>query len=340
MTIKRRQILAAGGAALLAVRHPAFAQTPADWPSVIEAAKKEGQLFVYSANVGNPTQGAIGKAFEQKYGIKVEILEARASELRERIRTEQAAGRYIGDLSHNGATTTALQAKVGTFQPYGSLPSSAKIRAPFKADELRVPAFAHAYSILVNTNLVKAGDEPKSWKDLADPKWKGKILSDDMRALGGGSVLFFVTEEHLGRAFHDKLAQNQPVFSRDLRASELRLARGEYTIWIPQQISSFLALKGLPVKLLAPEEGYPFIAYELAMLKNAPHPNATRLFMEFYLGNEAQLIHAHAGNIVVTGEAAAAVPAELRAYANGKLFGTTDASRQDEMLRLAKEIYK
>lgn len=340
MNLGRRQVLIASGAMLAAVRGPARAQAPADWPRVVEAAKKEGQLFLYSANVGNPTHTAIAKAFEQKYGIKVEVLEARASELRERIRTEQAAGRFIGDLSHNGATTTALQLQAGTFQPCGALPSAAKIRAPFKADDVRVPAFAHAYSILANTNLVKPGDEPKSWKDLADPKWKGRILCDDMRALGGGSVLFFVTEEKLGRAFHEKLALNQPVFSRDLRASELRLARGEFALWMPQQLSSYLTLKGLPVKLLAPEEGYPFITYELAVLKNAPHPNAARLFVEHYLGDEAQQIHAQAGNIVVTTDAAAAVAPELKAYASGKLFGTTDAVRQDEMLRLAKEIYK
>ena len=338
MAIRRREVIAT--AALLAVRPPALAQAATEWQKVVEAAQKEARLFVNSANVGNPTQGAIAKAFEQKHGIRVEILEARASELRERIRTEQAAGRFIGDVSHNGATTTALQAQAGTFQAAGSLPSVAKLRTPFKADELRVPAFAHAYSILVNTNLVKAGDEPKSWKELADPRWKGKILCDDMRALGGGSVLFFVTEDKLGRAFHEKLVQNQIVFSRDLRASELRLARGEYAIWIPQQVSSFLTLKGLPVKLLAPEEGYPFITYELAMLKNAPHPNAARLFMEYNLSNEAQQVHAQAGNLVVTSEAAAAAPSELRAYAGGKLFGTTDASRQDEMLKLAQEIYK
>ena len=63
-----------------------------------------------------------GAAFEAKYGIRVELLEARASELRERIRTEQAAGKVLGDVSHNGSTTTALQLAEGTFQPYGALP--------------------------------------------------------------------------------------------------------------------------------------------------------------------------------------------------------------------------
>ena len=66
-----------------------------------------------------------GAAFEAKYGIRFEVLEARASELRERIRTEQAAGKVLGDVSHNGSTTTALQLAEGTFQPYGALPNGA-----------------------------------------------------------------------------------------------------------------------------------------------------------------------------------------------------------------------
>ena len=59
-------------------------------------------------------------------------------ELRERIRTEQAAGKVLGDVSHNGSTTTALQLAEGTFQPYGALPNAARPVAPFKADGTRV----------------------------------------------------------------------------------------------------------------------------------------------------------------------------------------------------------
>jgi len=331
-------ILAGAGWALLA--HGAYAQGSPEWNKVIDAAKQEGKLTVYTANVGQASHVLIGKAFERKYGIPVTFLEARASEIRERIRTEQAAGRFIGDLSHNGQTTTTLQMREGAFQPFGTLPNLDKLRPPFKADDTRVPVFANAYAILVNTNLVKPADEPKSWSDLTDPKWKGKILSDDMRALGGGSVTFFVLQDKLGREFHEKFAANQPVWSRDLRASERRVARGEFPIWIPMSTNSYAALKGLPVKLLQPQEGYPYITYEVAILKNAPRPNAARLFMDFFLSDEAQLIHDEQGLRTVTSVSAPPGAPEAEATRTAKLMGTTDASRQDDMLKLAKDIYK
>ena len=124
----------------------------AEWKKLIEAAKKEGKVVVYNGAVGTPALPKAGAAFEAKYGIRFELLEARASELRERIRTEQAAGKVLGDVSHNGSTTTALQLAEGTFQPYGALPNAARPVAPFKADGTRVPIYVIPYGILVNTD--------------------------------------------------------------------------------------------------------------------------------------------------------------------------------------------
>ena len=90
-----------------ALAGPAAAQTD-DWAKVVEAAKKEGKLVIYTASIGSPFHKAVIKAFEKKYGITVELLEARASEVRERVRVEQAAGRFLGDVHHNGSTTTWL----------------------------------------------------------------------------------------------------------------------------------------------------------------------------------------------------------------------------------------
>lgn len=338
----RRRVLknAAAALSLPTLAGQALSEGSSDWNKVIDAARQEGKVVVYSAFVGSPANVAVAKAFEKKYGIPVTFLEARASEIRERIRTEQAAERFIGDLSHDGETTTTLQMHEGAFEPHGFIPSLGNLRSPFKADDVRVPVFAIVYGILVNTNLVKPADEPKSWADLTDPKWNGKILSDDMRALGGGSVMFFVLYDKLGREFHEKLALNHPVWSRELRASERRVARGDYPIWIPMTAGDYAGLKGLPVKLITPQEGYTYITYDVAVLKNAPHPNAARLLMDFFLTPEAQLIHDEQGLMMVTNTPASGGTKEADAIRKGKLLGTTDASKQDEMLKRAKEIYK
>jgi iron(III) transport system substrate-binding protein len=203
-----------------------------------------------------------------------------------------------------------------------------------------VPSYILAYGILVNTAKVKGEDEPKSWKDLLDPAWKDKILSDDMRALGGGQVMFSVLEDAFGRPFHEKLAAQQPIFSRDVGNDERRVARGEYPLRIPQLFSNTTILKGLPVKLIIPVEGVPYIRFDMALLRNAPHPNAARLFINHYLSDEVQLIYANAGLIPVVPDLGGAIKEEMRALTSAKLLGTTNVDTQDAMLALAKEIYK
>ena len=319
----------------------ASAQAPdAEWKKVIEAAKKEGKVVVYNGAVGTPALPKALAAFEAKYGIRTELLEARASELRERIRTEQAAGKVLGDVSHNGSTTTALQLAEGTFVPYGALPNAKRPAAPFQADGTRVPVYVIQYGILVNTDMVKPGEEPKSWKDLLHPRWKGKILSDDMRALGGGAVFFMVTTQKFGKEFHEKLAAQQPHMNRDLRGNYPRIARGEYPVYAPFTLPDILELKGLPVKAILPDEGCPYVRFDGAMFRNAPHPNAARLLLDFYLGEEVQSIYATMGFRPVVAGLEGKVPAAARPLILTKLMGTTDPKLQDEMLKTATQIYK
>ncbi len=338
---QRRRLI--GGAAALAASAaagPLRAQGDAEWQKVIDAAKKEGKLVLYTSGVGSPYHKEVGRLFEAKYGIRFESLEARASELRERIRAEQTAGRFLGDVHHNGATTTALMLKDGNFQPHGGIPNATRLLPQFKADDVRVPSNGQSYGILVNRNLVKPGDEPKSWKDLLDPKWKGKILSDDTRALGGGSVFFFVMHDAFGPEYHEKLAAQGLVFSRDLRNDERRVARGEYPIYIPQLLPYYQDIKSLPVKFIVPQEGRPYVRFDVAVLKNAPHPNAARLFINHFLEVESQLVYANSGFDPVMQGVVDKVPAEIRELLATKAMGTTSVERQNEMLELAKKIYK
>jgi iron(III) transport system substrate-binding protein len=343
MVTRRSFVRLAALAPLVAAGHPrpARAQTPdAEWKKVVEAAKKEGKVVVYNGAVGTPALPKVLAAFEAKYGIRTELLEARASELRERIRTEQAAGKVLGDVSHNGSTTTALQLAEGTFAPYGELPAAGRPAAPFAADGTRVPIYVIQYGILINTDMVKAGDEPRSWKDLLHPRWKGKILSDDVRALGGGAVFFMVTTQKFGKEFHERLAEQRPHMNRELRGNYPRVARGEYPLYAPFTLPDALELKGLPVKAVLPEEGCPYVRFDGAIFKGAPRPNAARLLLDFFLGDEAQLLYGNLGFVTTVGGLESKVSAEARAIAHVKLLGTTDPRLQDEMLKLARTIYK
>lgn len=317
----------------------AAAQSPAEWARMVDAAKKEGRVVLYTSAAGG-AHNEVLKAFTARYEIQVEVTEAPAGRLRERIRAERTANRPVGDLSLSGSTVTKQQLDEGAFQSHGNMPNAARVVAPFFADGVRLPAYAWSIGILVNTRLVKPGDEPRSWSDLLDPKWKGRILSDDYRAPGTGAVFFFVTSGRLGPGYHAKLAANAPVFGSDALADQRRVVRGDFPLYVTMSMPDALRLRGQPVKLVAPAEGSPYVRFDLAMMKNAPSPNAARLLMNWFLEEESQLAYARLGFGPTVKGVAEKAPPEVRQVLSAKLLGTADPARQADMLALAKSIYK
>jgi len=320
------------------------AQTAKEWEDVIAAAKKEGQVVVYTAYLSKNTNDPIARAFEKKYGIQVNYLAARGSEIRERVRAEQAAGRYLGDVLHHAlATTSTWAVEEKAIQPNGGLPNAAKLKASLKrwaSDPYQTPIFTINYGFLVNTRLVKPEDEPRRWTDVLDPKWKGKIIADDPRASGGGAVMFRLTYDKFGREFHEKLAAQSPVFGRDYSVSARRVAQGEFPLYLPYILSDYSNVRGLPVKYIVPEEGVTYGSYAAPILKNAPHPNAARLLADFYLSDEVQTIYAKEGHGIVIDGIQEKMPASVEAVMNAKPLAPEDFKRIDEMYDLAKQIYK
>ena len=326
------------GALITALLH--VTPTFAGWDDIVATAKQEGSVALYTTALGAPFNKILADDFQTKYGIRVNILDLRGSEVRERIRIEQTSGRVAGDVVQlSPSSLSEIQAE-GSLQPLGSLPNEQNLRPPFERNIYSIPSQIYGFGILLNTRLVTPADEPKSWWDLTDPKWQGKILSDDPRASGGGQTFFEATYDCVGAQFHEKLAQQKLVFQRDLGVSERRVAMGEYPIRIPQHLTTYLALKGLPVKFVAPSEGLTYVQFNSALIKNAPHPNDEILLINHYLDVKSQLVMANVGlGPVIMGVAERADPA-VTGVLTSKLLGTNHPGNQDRMLERAKQIYK
>jgi iron(III) transport system substrate-binding protein len=311
--------------------------------SVIDAARKEGSLVVYSGYVASPSHEAIAKAFQRRYGVTIEYLQARGSEIITRFQTEQNAGRYLADVYHAALANALLAKDGGNIQPHGGLPNADNIKASFKAsaDEYMAPIFTINYGFLINTNIVKPEDEPKSWLDLLDPKWKDKILADDFRASGGGVVAFQMTMYKFGREYHEKLVGQHLVFAREYRESARRVARGEFPIYMPYILSDFPNLKGLPVKYILPKEGSSYGSYSVSIFKNPPHPNAARLLANFYLSDEVQTIYAREAHGIMLDALSEPLPPDIAPLVMDIRPLTPENLREiPSMFDVAKAIYR
>ena len=308
------------------------------WDDIVQAAKQEGRVTLYTSQVGVPQLDEILSVFTDEYGIEVQKLELRGSELFERLRLELATGRSAADVSFSGGSVTLET--MGVLQPHGNIPNAARLSPEFAGNELRLPVFSQSMGIVVNASVPK-DKRPKKWADLTDPAWKGKILADDFRAVGGGGLFFAVTYEKLGEDYQKRLSENRPVFTREIRDSPRRVARGEFPVYIPFILPDALLNKGLPLEVILPEEGLVYGNFDAALVKGAPHPNAARVFLNFFLSDKAQLIYAGSARRPTVKGLEDQYPANVREFLKAPLLGTQeDAKVRTQMLQRATEMYK
>jgi iron(III) transport system substrate-binding protein len=324
---------------------PARAQAPppeAITPQLIEAAKKEGKVVWYTS-IDLSVSEKIAASFKEKFGgIDVRVERTGAERVFQRIGQEYASNVHAVDIANSSDAAHLLAWKrEGILLPYVPEDVAKHYKPEHRDPDGTYAGFRATLSpIAYNTKLVKAEDAPASFKDLLDPKWKGKILADDPRASGGGRVMFHMTYDKFGRAFQEKLATQELAFARDYQESVRRVARGEYPIYVPFILSEAANLRGLPVTYVVPREGVTYGSYASTILKNPPHPNAARLMADFYLSDEAQAVYARSGHGITIMDLAEKLPPEIEKLANAPPLVDEDFTRIDEMFAHAREIYK
>jgi iron(III) transport system substrate-binding protein len=264
--------------------------------ALVEAARKEGEVTWYSTQIISQLVRPVAAAFEKKYpGVKVRATRANASEVAVKILNESRAGRTQSDV-FDGTTTVVTLKKEGYVLQW--LPEAAKEYPP----ELQDPQgywIANNLFIITpgyNTSLVPKGTEPKTYADLLNPKWRGKMAWNGFPTSSGvggfvGTVLTDMGAEK-GRAYLRELAkQNIAPLRGSAREVLDQAIAGEYAIAL--QIFNHHAViskkKGAPVDWIKMEPATGTLSV-LSVHKNAPHPNAAKLLADFIISKEGQQV--------------------------------------------------
>ena len=280
-----------------------------DWEKIVEAAKKEGKV-VASIPPSAELRKLMELSFTRQYGIGVEFVPARGSTIIRRIVDEAMAGVRYFDL-HVGGTESVITGLMPEnilepVEPFFILPEVKDAKqwwgGHLWADNAKKLIYAFvAYqtvSLWSNSDHYKPS-EFDSFDDLLDPKLQGKIGISDPRTPGSGSSMWSYMNYIKGEEYLKRLVAQKLFVTRDLRILAENLAKGKIAVTSGIAYSEFLPFikAGLPVTPLpVPKEGlYVSGGYgHLTILKNAPHPNATRVFVNWLLGREGQEIFSRA----------------------------------------------
>src|SRR5581483_7680155 len=277
------------------------AEQEAAWEQVEAAAKKEGALTYYvGGNIPQDQVGVFTSAWNKDNpDIKVDVVIAGSGpDMQARVRTEQEAKAYtgdVGDFARNAALTFAGRGMVDAFIP----PVARDPNSKYRTDPVTDPdkkGFFIANNVTtnpfwINTKLVPAGQEPKTHADLADPKWKDKILWIAPWATGVGWNVYYYSKKAYGQDWVTKMQANNPAFTLDKVGAVTDVARGEYAVLIADgggANASKLIKDGQPLKAVWPEDFSYGEASGQAVLAHAPHPNAAKVFINWMLTENGQ----------------------------------------------------
>lgn len=268
---------------------------------LVARAREEGSVTWYTGIVVNQLVRPVAAGFKQRYGIDVRFTSVTEAETVLRMRSEANAGQNLADLfDSSGAVFPPLLASglVGQFQP-----SNAASFSPDMKD--KDGYYTAIYSIYLttgyNTDLVTEDEAPKSYDDLLDPKWAGKMAWADTPALSGpagfiANVLNVMGDEK-GMEYLKKLSKQRIInLPGNQRVVLDNVIAGQYPIglMIYNHQTYISQAKGAPVKAARTE---PFVGHlgAIFLAKNAPHPNAAKLFIEYLCSQEGQTLVREAG---------------------------------------------
>jgi iron(III) transport system substrate-binding protein len=295
--ISRRDVLvgssalAAGAAFSTRVMSAAPPASPVT-PTLIEAAKKEGKVVWYTS-VDLKLSEQIGKAFEAKYqGVSCKVERTGAERILQRIGQEYTANVHAVDVVNSSDAAHLVYWKdQGLLAPYVPEDVAKFYPAEHKDADGTYASFRVFLCVIAyNTSMVKKEEAPKSFADLLDPKWKGKIVKAHPGYSGTIMTATYQMSRDLGWEYFEKLAQQNILQVQSAADPPKKIALGERAIQADgvEYLIHQGREAGQPVEPVYATEGTPLIIGPNGLFKAAPNPNAARLFQSFCFSPECQ----------------------------------------------------
>ena len=295
----RRAVLLNGAAALAAaggaLATRVLAQAPAAEaisPQLLEAAKKEGKISFYTA-MDIPVAERLAKTFEARFpGVGVRVERSGSERIYQRIEQERSSNIFAVDVVNSADAAHFIVWKRNAWLA-AYLPEEAARQFPAEyrdPDGMHITTRIWLSSLGYNTNLVKAEEAPKSYADLLEAKWMGRIIKAHPAYAGSIMTATFQIARELGWGYFEALAKQKILQVQSSTDPPKKLALGERAIMADGNDYNLIQLKeqGAPVEVVYAREGTPLISAPTGIMRQAPNPNAARLFYSWLHGLEAQ----------------------------------------------------
>jgi iron(III) transport system substrate-binding protein len=305
---------------------------------LMQAAKKEGKVAWYTS-LALPSSTAIAHAFRTRYsGIDVEVHRTGSERVLQRVMQEASAGIRNVDVIHTSdAGHFVLLKQKGMllkYTPRGVEPFPAGFK---DKDGFYFGMRATLSVIAYNPKLVAEKDAPKTWKDLLNPKWKGKMVTAHPGYSGIIMTHVLALVNLYGWDYFRDLAKNSLHIVQSANDPAGVVASGERPIGVNGSEYFYYKTQkqGNPIQIVYPKEGIPLVVSPVAIAKDAPHANAAKLFSEFIFAKESQQLLADREGLY-TGHPEVTYPADKPKLKDLKLL-SVDA---DELLKRNEELKK
>jgi iron(III) transport system substrate-binding protein len=306
-SLSRRRVLrglAAAPLALSVTSRPTLAAAPAPTKvtrELIEAARKEGKVAWYTS-VDLPVAERIAKAFEAKYpGVAMRVERSGAERLFQRIGQEYGSNIHAVDfVNSSDAAHFIVWKRDGLLAPYVPEDVAQHYPAEHRDPDGLFASWRATLSVIgYSTKLVKQDEAPKSFADLLDAKWLGKIVKAHPGYSGTIMTATFQVARDLGWEYFEKLSAQKVMQVQSAADPPKKLALGERAVMADGVEYGMFLLKdkGEPVEIVYPTEGSPLIIGPNGVMKKAPNPNAARLAQSYMFSLECQQLMVDFGGL-------------------------------------------